>query len=423
MAKKMGFGAVLAIVFGSQIGSGIFVLPASLQPFGWWGIFSWCFAGAGAILLAMVFASLCCKFPKTGGPHVYVHQAFGDIPAFFTGWTYWLVSWVSSSVVVIASIACLSPFFGEHQSPMLYLTLEICLLLVIMVINCKSVELSGRLEFVLSLLKFIPFAVVPVLIFISFDASNIALSADYQQTSWTQLMATVTSLAFWGFIGVECATTPAEAVENPSKTIPRAIVLGTTCVALIYFINNLAITGVVPQAILAQSKAPYVDAMNAVFGANSSLIIAVITSIVCIGTLNAWVLTSAQISLGLAQDKLLPPLFAKKNKNNAPYISVMISCLGMIPILMLTKSESLTEQITYIIDFSVKAFLLVYMICCCALLKFAISEKKIRETVIGVAALLFCILMIAKSSVISIMISLLFTLSGIFIMPLIRKKI
>ncbi len=421
MTKKMGFGAVLAIVFGSQIGSGIFVLPASLQPFGWWGVFSWCFAGAGAILLAMVFASLCCKFPKTGGPHVYVRQAFGDIPAFFTGWTYWLVSWISSSVVVIASIACLSPFFGEHQSPMLYLTLEICLLLIIMTINCKSVELSGRLEFVLSILKFIPFAVVPVLIFMNFDASNIVLSSEYQRASWTELMATVTSLAFWGFIGVECATTPAEAVENPSKTIPRAIVLGTTCVALIYFINNLAIIGVVPQAVLAQSKAPYVDAMNAVFGANSSLIIAVITSVVCIGTLNAWVLTSAQISLGLAQDQLLPPVFAKKNKNNAPYISVMISCLGMIPILMLTKSESLTEQITYIIDFSVKAFLLVYTICCLALLKFSIREKKVTTALLSGSALLFCLLMIAESSVISIMIAALFTLSGVFIVPILKK--
>ncbi|MCR5225272.1 MAG: APC family permease [Alphaproteobacteria bacterium] len=421
MTKKMGFGAVLAIVFGSQIGSGIFVLPASLQPFGWWGVYSWCFAGAGAILLAMVFASLCCKFPKTGGPHVYVQQAFGDIPAFFTGWTYWLVSWVSSSVVVIASIACLSPFFGEHQSPMLYLTLEICLLLIIMVINCKSVELSGKLEFVLSLLKFIPFAVVPVLIFMNFDASNIVLNSEYQQTPWTELVATVTSLAFWGFIGVECATTPAEAVENPSKTIPRAIVLGTTCVALIYFINNLAITGVVPQQVLAQSKAPYVDAMDAVFGGGSSMIIAIITSIVCIGTLNAWVLTSAQISLGLAQDKLLPPVFAKKNKNNAPYISVMISCLGMIPILVLTKNESLTQQITYIIDFSVKAFLLVYTVCCLSLLKFAVKEKKISTAILSVAALLFCGLMIAESSLISLMIAALFALSGIFIIPTLKK--
>lgn len=419
----MGFGAVLAIVFGSQMGSGIFVLPATLQPFGFWGIFSWCFAGLGAILLASVFAELCSKFPKTGGPHAYVRQAFGDIPAFFTGWTYWLVSWVSSSVVVIAAIACLSPFFGDNQSALLYLFLEIGLLAIIMVINCKSVELSGRIEFVLTLLKFVPFAVVPVLLLSSFDMNNIVMSDAYKNTSCLEMIATVTALAFWGFIGVECATTPADAVHNPSKTIPRAIILGTACVAIIYFINNVAIIGVVPQRILANSKAPYVDAINIVFGKNSSCLIAVITSIVCIGTLNAWVLTSAQISLGLAQDRLLPQVFANKNKNDAPCVSVMISCIGMVPILFLTKSENLAHQITYIIDFSVKAFLLVYVICCLAFLKFAIAERKILKSTIGILALLFCLLMIAESSITAILVALLFVISGIFILPLINKNL
>ena len=157
MPKKLGFGAVLAIVFGSQIGSGIFVVPSALAPFGTFSVLGWILAGLGALLLAFVFAGLCEAFPKTGGPHVYVHKMFGRLPAFFTGWTYWLISWISSSVVVITAIACLHPFFGEYQSPLLYLALEILLLISLTYINCRSVVLSGKLQFVLTVLKFIPF--------------------------------------------------------------------------------------------------------------------------------------------------------------------------------------------------------------------------------------------------------------------------
>lgn len=419
MPKKLGFGAVLAIVFGSQIGSGIFVVPSALAPFGTFSVLGWILAGLGALLLAFVFAGLCEAFPKTGGPHVYVHKMFGRLPAFFTGWTYWLISWISSSVVVITAIACLHPFFGEYQSPLLYLALEIFLLITLTYINCRSVVLSGKLQFVLTVLKFIPFIAVPLIIFKNFDISNAVVLKEYADCSLTSLIPAVTSIAFWCFIGVECATTPADAVENPSVTIPRAIVLGTASVALIYLINHIAIMGVLPSAELAVSKAPFVDAINVVLGKNTSLLIAIITSLVCIGTLNAWILTSAQISLGLAQENLLPKILAKKNEAGAPYISVLISCVGMIPILVFTLDQNLSAQITYIIDFSVKSFLVVYLICCLAYVKLTFKAKSFRKMTLAIAATLFCIEMIAESSITSVLLAMLFTVSGVFVIPFI----
>lgn len=420
--KKLGFGSVLAIVFGSQIGSGIFVVPTSLAPFGLYSIFAWIIAGLGAIVLAFMFADLCSSFPKTGGPHVYVNEMFGRMAAFFTGWTYWLISWISSSVVVVTAVACLHPFLGENQSPYLYLTLEVILLLALTYINCKSVVLSGKVEFVLTLMKFIPFVVVPAIIFQDFDLSKVCVFPSCENLSFENLMLSATSIAFWCFIGVECATTPAGDVENPSKTIPRAIVLGTVSVALIYLINNVAIMGVIPSQQLAVSKAPFVDSISVVLGKNFSMIIAIITSLVCIGTLNAWILTSSQISLGLAKDNLLPKVLTKKNKKGAPYLSVLISCLGMIPILILTKNESLSSQINYIIDFSVKSFLLVYTICGLAYLKLALKLHCLKKITLASIALIFCLLMIFESSLQSVLVAALFTVSGIFVIPFIRQK-
>ena len=414
--KRMGFWAVFAIVFGSQIGSGIFMLPSVLAPYGMFGIYGWCFAGLGALLLAFIFSELCSRYPQTGGPHIYIKKEFGMIPAFFICWSYWLVSWISTSVVIVSAVAYLNPFF-DNPSSNFNLSLEIALLIIVTALNCKSVKLSGQVEFALTLLKFIPFVVVPIVLLQSFDSSCIAMSQELASIPSQKLVSMVTILCFWGFIGVECATTPAGSVKNPGKTIPKAIVLGTSSVALVYFVNNAAVMGVIPSAILAQSTAPFVDAINVVAGKNVSYLLSAVASIVCIGTLNAWVLTSAQISLGLAEDKLLPAFFATKNEEESPYISVLISSLGLIQILILTKQESFSEQISYIINFSVIVFLIVYIACCAVYLKLMIKEKNTAKILIGLISIAFCIFAIADSPIRAILDSTLFFVSGCIILP------
>ncbi|MDR1375828.1 MAG: amino acid permease [Holosporaceae bacterium] len=416
MSQKMGFKSVFAIVFGGQVGSGIFMLPATLAPYGIWAVFGWLMAGLGAVLLAVVFGELCSRFPNTGGPHAYVKETFGQIPSFFVGWCYWLVSWISTSVVIVASIAYLNPFMGDI-SPLNSLLLEITLLVIITAINCKSVGFAGKTEFLLMMLKFVPFIIVPVLIIPDFNCANITTAADYAHLSPFKLLSAVTVLCLWGFIGLECATTPAGSVQDPAKTIPRAIILGTCAVALVYFINSIAIMGVIPGKVLAASKAPFADAVSIVAGKNISLLLSLAASIVCAGTVNAWVLTSAQASLGLAQDGLLPRFLAKKNSEDSPYVGVLICCFGTIVILALTKNESISEQVSSIINFSVMAFLMVYTICCAAFLKIMLKERKIGKLVIGVFAMAFCLLTMADASWQPILISALFFASGIFVLP------
>ena len=122
MSNRIGFWSVLALVVGSQIGSGVFMSPANLAPFGIYSICGWIATAIGAIALALVFASLCARFPKTGGPHVYIEKLFGRDISFFSGWTYWVVSWVSTTAVVVAAVGYLSPLI-DSQDPMLYLML------------------------------------------------------------------------------------------------------------------------------------------------------------------------------------------------------------------------------------------------------------------------------------------------------------
>jgi len=419
ISNKIGFWSVFALVIGSQIGSGVFMLPATLAPYGMYSIAGWLLSGCGAIALALVFAQLCGWYPKTGGPHVYALQAFGPSIAFFTGWTYWVISWISTTVVIIASVGYLTPLIGI-QSPLVNACLEIILLIAVTALNFRGINTAGRMEFVLTLLKIIPLCLIPLIALFYFDIHNFSVASTISPLSLSQILSRVTLLTLWGFIGLESATTPAGSVENPSKTIPLAIVTGTICVALLYLLNSLAIMGIIPSAQLINSSAPYADASQLIFGGNWHLIISAIASIICIGTLNAWILTSSQIALGLAQDGFVPAFFGYKNKYDAPYWGLIISCAGIIPLLLLTADKSIASQILTIIDFSVTAFLFVYILCSCAFFKILVQKRTslTRPTsqllaVYGLIALAFCSWVIYETPIQIVLIASLFTISGL----------
>ena len=417
MTHKMGFWSVFSLVIGSQIGSGVFMLPVNLAPFGKWSLIGWAISGIGAISLALVFAQLCAWLPKTGGPHVYVQEAFGRYAAFFTGWTYWLISWISSAVVVIGSVAYLVPLIG-YSSAMSNLLLQILLLTTVTLLNFRGAHVAGRAEFFLGMLKFVPLILVPIFALCCFSWDNFIVSAQVSTLSVSQILSQVALLTFWCFVGVESATTPANAVENPSVTIPRAVVAGTVCVALVYVINTLAIMGIIPGSALVYSIAPYADVVKTLFGGNWHLIISAIASIVCISTLNVWTLTSGQIALGLAQDKLLPELFGKTNKHSAPYLSLLVSYVGISLLLMLTAHESIAAQLFTIIEFSVIAFLFVYAVCCLSFFKLLLSRNEsivrlIPRVIYGMLALAFCSWVIYEQPLSTLLIASLFTLSGV----------
>jgi len=414
--KKIGLLAVTSLVVGSQIGSGILLLPASLASFGGIGVSTWFITATGALLLAFVFARLCAKIPKTGGPHNYIEAAFGHTPAFFSAWTYWLISWISTTAVIIAIVGYLHPIFGNAE-PQTNLMLELIILLFITILNILGVRTAAWMEFVFSSLKVLPLIIVPLagLAFINMDHF-----VPFNPTGESPLTAlnAAALLTLWGFIGVESATTPAGSVENASKTIPKAIIAGTSLVAIIYILNTFVIMGVIPPAHLSHSKAPFADAAAIIFGGNWYILISIAAAIVCLGTLNAWVLTSGQIALGAANDGHLPKIFKLKNKFNAPITSLLISSLGMVPFLILTLDVNLINQVNKIIDISVTAFLFVYVMSTLSYIKLFWKDPvrnaiDYRALIIGVSALVFCGWALWSSGLKTVGLALIITLTGV----------
>ncbi|MCE5293440.1 MAG: amino acid permease [Chlamydiales bacterium] len=408
--NKMGFWAVTSLVAGSQIGTGIFLLPASMAAFGAAGLCSWLITATGAMLLAFVFAGLCSSIPKTGGPHTFIETAFGKTFGFFSAWTYWVISWLSTPMVVISVVSYLSPVLGELH-PVANFVLEVSILLFITGLNLMGVRSAGRVEFVFTVLKLLPLLLVPVAGIFYFNGAHFVPFNPTEQSTVSVLNAAAL-LTLWGFIGVESATTPADSVENSKKTIPRAIITGTLLVALVYIFSSIVIMGVVPPEALAASKAPFADAAAIIFGGNWYIVISLAASIVCLGTLNAWVLTSGQIALGAASDGHLPNFFTTKNARGAPKWALLISSLGMVPVLFLTLNKSLIEQVTFIIDVSVTAFLFVYVMSVLSYLKL-FAKKSASCLVIGLGALSFCGWALYSSGLQMVLLASCITLTGL----------
>jgi APA family basic amino acid/polyamine antiporter len=198
------------------------------------------------------------------------------------------------------------------------------------------------------------------------------------------------------------------------------VVFGTVFVAAIYMLNSVGIMAIIPSQELAHENAPYVRAAQILFGGKWDILIALMFCIACFGTLNAWVLTSGQIAYGAAKDKLLPDIFGRVNKNNAPYFSIILSFLGTIPILIITLDKSLISQVNAVLDFSVTAFLFIYLSCMLSFLKLKIGNKKQR--MICILAIMFCLWVLYSISLLNLAISLLFVISGIPIYIWCKRK-
>ena len=416
MRKELGFISLVSIVISSQLGSGAFVLPSQLAPFKTIGLLGWVVSVAGAISLALIFSDLSSKIPKSGGPHVYVTEAFGRVAGFFTAWTYWIISWASNSILLVTAINYLSIITGRLSHIETFI-IEAMILFSISLVNIAGMKFSGKIETFLTCLKVIPLLIFPVIFFMFFDPSFFKISLK-EVASGGDVMSTISQtalLTFWGFIGVECATAPAGCVKNPKKTIPRSIIIGTSIVAIVYLLNTISISGVVGFDKLEVSSAPYATAMGSIFTNFSDKAIAILAIIVCVGTLNAWTLTSCQIAYGAFEEGLFPTIFGKSNQSGSPYAAILIAAVGSLPFLVLEQLHP--GGLGKLIDMLVSVFLCVYTACCLAymkLIKFWYKDlkKRVAAHILAQFSVIFCIFTLSQDVFSSMLVLLAFILIG-----------
>lgn len=343
-----------------MIGSGIFTLPSSLAQFGGIGLVGWVVAAAGALVLASMFGQLSKVIPKTGGAYPYSRDAFGDFPGFIVAWGYWLSIWSTNAAISLTFTGYLSIFIPAVGEGINTALTSIGVIWILTAINSKSIYLGGKTQVLTTVLKIIPILVVAFAGIAFFDPAYFT-PFNLSGESSIKAITAASAMCLFAFMGLEAAAVPAGNIKNPETTISKATMLGTTLVVVIYIFSTISLFGILPPSEVQNSLAPFSDAAQKMFGNGAEYFIAAGACISTFGGLNTWILVQGQMPMALAQDNLLPKVFAKKNKNDTPSLSIIISSIFITLLLFFNQSKSFSNLYSFMILLTAVTVLVSYL--------------------------------------------------------------
>jgi APA family basic amino acid/polyamine antiporter len=398
--RALGLVGATALVVGNMIGSGVFLLPASLAPYGGLSLLGWLASGTGAVLLAFVFARLSQVHPAAGGPYAYARSAFGAFAGFLVAWVYWISVWSSYPALAIAAVGYLEPFWPRLvHDPVASSGLAIVLVWVFAALNLRSVRTVGQVQIATTLLKALPLVAVGLGGLWWFDASHFVV-ADHTVPAISHNLSAAATLTLFAFLGLECATIPADDVADATRTIPRATIAGTLITGLICGVGTVGVMSVLSPAALAKSTAPFAEAASLMAGPWAGRVIAIGATISCLGALNGWTLIGGEMPRAVALDGVFPAVFARLSRNGRPAFGILVSAAFATVLIALNANQGLVSIFTFVILLSTLGTLLPYALTALAglLMRDAEGQRVTRTRgaiVVAVLAFAFSIWAIA----------------------------
>jgi APA family basic amino acid/polyamine antiporter len=396
--RVIGFWTAVSIVVGSMIGSGVFALPASLAPYGGISLLGWVVTAFGSMMLALVFAHLARRNPAAGGLYAYTRDSFGDFAGFLVTWGYWISMWAANASIAVAFAGYAGPLFldlvsgaGEPaaMSPTTGAVVAIGAVWFLTGVNALGVRSAGRVQVVTTALKLLPLIVVSVGGLLAFEPSRFAIPAAETAPFGPSLFLVMT-LTLFAFLGLETATVPADSVESPERTIPRATIVGTLATALIYIASTVGVMSLVAPDVLSASTAPFADAARVLGGDWLGRLIGIGAAISTFGALNGWILIVSQLPLAVARDGAFPRFFARVNQQGTPIAGMVVAAVLSTVLIALnfsgTRLQSIYEDTLLL---STLATLVPYSFCALAVFLARGRKIPVATGVAAVAALAF----------------------------------
>lgn len=348
--QKVGLITATSLVVGNMIGAGIYILPATLAGYGSVTLIGWVLTALGAIVLAKIFGNFSkIIVNKSGGPYTYTREGFGDFIGFLVAWGYWICLWVGNAAIVIAIIGALSFFFPVLETnKLLSVGVGLAFIWFFSWINSRGVKESGRIQVITTVMKLLPLVLIILVGAFMFDVDNFP---EFNLTGESNLttIPLVATLTLYAFLGLECATIPAENIKNPEKIVPKATMYGTIISTIIYILSTVVLFGMLPVDVLQNSPAPFAEASKLIGGEFAGYFVAAGAAVSAIGALNGWILVLGQIPMATARDKLFPRIFKKENSKGAPAVAIVIGSLLTSAVMLMNFSESLVDQFEIIV--------------------------------------------------------------------------
>ncbi len=397
--NSLGFWSCWALTAGIMIGSGIFLLPTLLAPYGLLSFFGWALTAFGSILIALVIARLSGRTRRSGGVYVYAQEAYGELTGFLVAWGYWAAYWIAIPAIAIAFVGYLGVIFPSLKGTNLGQAL--CALAVIWtltLINMKSLKGAGYAQILLTVLKIIPLLLIILLGFYAGSNQNLPSINPEGKDFWPTL-ATTAILTMWAFSGLEAGAIAAKDVKDATRTIPKAILAGTLTVAFIYIASTYAVMRLVPADILINSTSPFADAAQGL-GAWGPHLIAIGALIATAGSLNGVIFVTGQMPMALALDDMAPRVFISKNPASGPRLSLLLgSTLGSV-VLLMNYSKGLIGMFTFLALMSTLAVLVPLLVAAAAEIKhnhISKQDKALTWSLIAILSFIYTLFAILGS--------------------------
>src|SRR5512139_304464 len=369
--RVFGYCTCLALVVGNMIGSGVYLLPATLAPFQWNGVAGWIVTIAGATCVAAVLGVLSRTLPLAGGPYAFSRAAFGPFAGFQVAWIYWASLWIGNAAIatgVVAPLATLVPAIAQHS------VIATCLIAwALIALNCFDARAVGGVQVLTVALKFVPLlaiAALAVAILWSGGARQLPpFDAQQLHLGGATGIGAAAAVTLWALTGLESATIPAERVKDAGRTIFRATLSGTVITGLLYLFVCSAVALLQPVGLVSLSGSPMADLVRPYWSPAAAVAMALAAALSAFGSLNGMLLVQGEMPWAMARDGVFPRALAPLSKRGTPVRAHLVSGLLLTIVLLINGSRSLTELFKFLILLATLATVLPYLVCALAALK------------------------------------------------------
>ncbi len=385
--KQLGLWLLVFVSLGSMIGSGIFNSPKDLisvaNPMG--TLITWIIGGAGALMLALVFIYLSAKKPELkSGIYAYARDGFGDYMGFNSAWGYWSLGWLGNISYLVLFFKTLNDLLGEYAlSPLTCFILGSAILWLYYFILLSGVREGAILNFVVTVAKLVPIALV-ILLGFSLVNNEIFNVPDWQTKlasngkSTTPLLQVKDAMAvvLWCFVGIEAASVLSGRAKS-QQTVRRATIISVFSVLAIYVLITIIAMASVPAKELAASDTPLSLVLGkTMIGSAGSFIVQVGIMISVFGASLSWIILSVETMYASAREGVMPKALAKTNKKETPVNALLLTQIFTQVFLLSILSSAFNETYLWAITIGTTMVLIPYLLSSLYAVKISFGDNR-----------------------------------------------
>lgn len=368
--RKIGPLLATGLVAGNMIGSGMFLLPATLGAVGSVSVVGWVIATLGAFATTAVFAQLGRISGSPDGLVGYAGEGLGRFAGFAVALVYWMGAWVGTVAIAVAAAGYFVVFVPGLARPAPLALTAVALIWLFTALNIFGARAATRFSGASLVAGLAPILFVSLAGWTWFDPKIFADSWNVSGRSDLDAVRASMISVFWAYTGFESAAIATSVVRDPRRNVPIATYAGTGVAALVYIAASAALMGMAPARALAASTAPFALAVGRSLGPAAALVVAACGLTKTCGTLCGWILVVAESGRAGANAHLFPGRFAGRD-GRMPTRILLAMAVVMSAAALATISPTLGRQFGVLINVSTVWAIVPYIVCAAALWRLA----------------------------------------------------